>query len=112
MMKRFIYLFSILFFSMAYPAFPATADKDTVEVVAVGDIMMGTIVPNGEYLPPNSDCSRSFSMVKQYFGKRYSFILTEEDSQTGINFVLGRLQVCILCVNGLDMFFTILKHSR
>jgi len=41
--------------------------KDTIQVVAVGDIMMGTIYPNGEYLPPNNDCSRSFSMVKQYF---------------------------------------------
>ena len=43
------------------------APKDTVQVVAVGDIMMGTIVPNGEHLPPNNDCSRSFSMVKPYF---------------------------------------------
>ena len=41
--------------------------KDTIQVVAVGDIMMGTIYPNGEFLPPNNDCSRSFSMVKQYF---------------------------------------------
>jgi len=36
-------------------------------VVAVGDIMMGTIYPNREFLPLNNDCSRSFSMVKQYF---------------------------------------------
>ena len=41
--------------------------KDTIQVVAVGDIMMGTIFPNREFLPPNNDCSRSFSMVKQYF---------------------------------------------
>ena len=41
--------------------------KDTIQIVAVGDIMMGTIYPNGEYLPPNNDCSRSFSMVKPYF---------------------------------------------
>ena len=41
--------------------------KDTVQVVAVGDIMMGTIYPNGEFLPPNNDCSRSFSLVKPYF---------------------------------------------
>ena len=41
--------------------------KDTIQIVAVGDIMMGTIYPNGEFLPPNRDCSRSFSMVKQYF---------------------------------------------
>ncbi len=41
--------------------------KDTIQIVAVGDIMMGTIFPNGEYLPPNNDCSRSFSMVLPYF---------------------------------------------
>ena len=41
--------------------------KDTIQVVAVGDIMMGTIFPKGEYLPPGNDCSRSFSMVKPYF---------------------------------------------
>ena len=41
--------------------------KDTVQIVAVGDIMMGTIYPNREFLPRNDDCSRSFSMVKQYF---------------------------------------------
>ena len=40
---------------------------DTIQVVAVGDIMMGTIYPNGEYLPRGNDCSRSFSMVKEYF---------------------------------------------
>ncbi|MDR2847733.1 MAG: CapA family protein [Bacteroidales bacterium] len=41
--------------------------KDTVQVVAVGDVMMGTMYPDGQYLPPNNDCSRSFSMVKTYF---------------------------------------------
>jgi hypothetical protein len=41
--------------------------KDTVQVVAVGDIMMGTLYPNGEFLPPGNNCSRSFSMVKPYF---------------------------------------------
>ena len=41
--------------------------KDTIQVVAVGDIMLGTIFPNGEFLPPNNDCSPSFSMVKTYF---------------------------------------------
>ncbi len=40
---------------------------DTIQVVAVGDIMMGTAFPDGKYLPPNNDCSRSFSMVLPYF---------------------------------------------
>ncbi len=43
------------------------ADNDTLQIVAVGDIMMGTKFPDGKYLPPNNDCSRSFSMVKPYF---------------------------------------------
>lgn len=37
--------------------------SDTVKVVAVGDIMMGTIVPNG-FLPPNNNCSPQLSEVK------------------------------------------------
>lgn len=37
---------------------------DTVTVVAVGDIMMGTIYPNREFLPPNNDCSPQLSEVK------------------------------------------------
>ena len=52
--------------------------KDTIQVVAVGDIMMGTIYPNGEYLPRGNDCSRSFSMVKEYF--------------TNANIVFGNLE--------------------
>ena len=62
-------LFSVSIF-LVFSLFSAMAvhsPKDTIQVVAVGDIMMGTIYPNGEYLPPNNDCSRSFSMVKQYF---------------------------------------------
>ncbi|MCL1974506.1 MAG: CapA family protein [Bacteroidetes bacterium] len=41
--------------------------QDTIQVVAVGDMMLGTIYPNGEHLPPNNDCSASFSRVKGYF---------------------------------------------
>lgn len=37
--------------------------SDTVKVVAVGDIMMGTIVPNG-FLPANNNCSPQLSEVK------------------------------------------------
>ncbi|MCL2097939.1 MAG: CapA family protein [Bacteroidales bacterium] len=40
---------------------PTTAD--TVTVVAVGDIMMGTIYPNRQYLPPNEDCSGQLQPV-------------------------------------------------
>ncbi|NDV77922.1 CapA family protein [Dysgonomonas sp. 511] len=37
---------------------------DTVKVVAVGDIMMGTIYPNRQYLPAKEDCSPQLSEVK------------------------------------------------
>ena len=63
-MNRF---FSILAVFLLVSGSSIASSKDTVQVVAVGDIMMGTIYPNGEFLPPNDDCSRSFSMVKQYF---------------------------------------------
>ena len=64
-MKR-IFLISYLIIQLFSYSVVANK-KDTIKVVAVGDIMMGTIYPNGEFLPPNKDCSRSFSMVKQYF---------------------------------------------
>ena len=41
--------------------------KDTIQIVAVGDIMMGTMYPDGTYLPKNNDCNGSFSHVKPYF---------------------------------------------
>lgn len=41
--------------------------KDTIQIVAVGDIMMGTMFPNRAHLPPNNDCSGSFAHVKPYF---------------------------------------------
>ncbi len=31
--------------------------EDSVTVIGVGDIMLGTIIPSEEYLPPNNDCS-------------------------------------------------------
>ena len=70
-MNRSLYLLVILGFSQILLS-PAMASKmpivkDTIQIVAVGDIMMGTIFPNGEYLPPSNDCSRSFSMVKPFF---------------------------------------------
>ncbi|NDV68901.1 CapA family protein [Dysgonomonas sp. 25] len=40
------------------------AGSDTIKVIAVGDIMMGTIVPDGKHLPPNNDCSPQLSEVK------------------------------------------------
>lgn len=56
--KSFITLFFLIV------CFTANSqDKDTVTVVAVGDIMLGTITPSG-HLPQNNDCSPQLSMVK------------------------------------------------
>jgi len=70
-MNRFLHFLFILAFcgmdTSPTMAGGPLSSKDTVKIVAVGDIMMGTIYPNREFLPPNNDCSRSFSMVKQYF---------------------------------------------
>ena len=62
----FSFLFATVLNLLYFPLCVAIP-KDTIQIVAVGDIMMGTIFPKGEYLPPNNDCSRSFSMVKPYF---------------------------------------------
>ena len=47
---------------MALPLYAA----DTLTIVAVGDIMLGTAYPNRSYLPPNSDCQPLLSHVKPY----------------------------------------------
>lgn len=58
---RYIYL-AVVFFLAAFNL--SAASGDTLKVVAVGDIMMGTIFPDGKHLPPNNDCSPQLSEVK------------------------------------------------
>lgn len=53
-------LFSLL--SSAAVAAPA----DTLHVVAVGDIMLGTAYPSKKYLPPNNDCAPLLAPVQPY----------------------------------------------
>lgn len=40
--------------------------KDTITLVAVGDIMLGTNYPSEKYLPPNNDCYPLLSEVKPH----------------------------------------------
>ncbi|NJM14174.1 MAG: CapA family protein [Bacteroidales bacterium] len=44
----------------------ATIRKDTIRLVAVGDIMTGTDFPSARYLPPGNDCHNLFLPVKYY----------------------------------------------
>jgi poly-gamma-glutamate capsule biosynthesis protein CapA/YwtB (metallophosphatase superfamily) len=57
------YLFILLSFMSGIAA---AAPADTLRVVAVGDVMLGTAYPSAEYLPPNNDCSPLLSPVKPY----------------------------------------------
>lgn len=38
--------------------------KDSLTIIGVGDIMLGTIIPSRAYLPPNNDCSPLLAGVK------------------------------------------------
>ena len=49
---------------LLFANFAFAAKSDTITVVAVGDIMMGTIFPNRQYLPKGDDCSPQLSEVK------------------------------------------------
>lgn len=57
-------IFSFLLTAFLVPAIGFAANSDTIKVVAVGDIMMGTIYPNRQFLPKNNDCSPQLSEVK------------------------------------------------
>ncbi|MCL1868340.1 MAG: CapA family protein [Paludibacter sp.] len=43
--------------------------SDTLKIVAVGDIMMGTSYPNSSFLPPDNDAYALFANVKKNFDK-------------------------------------------
>jgi poly-gamma-glutamate capsule biosynthesis protein CapA/YwtB (metallophosphatase superfamily) len=45
-------------FLLCWPGLlPAQTPPDTVRIVAVGDIMLGTLYPSRQHLPPHEDCS-------------------------------------------------------
>jgi len=43
-----------------------TVTADTIVIVGVGDIMLGTSYPDASTLPPNNDCSFEMANVKSY----------------------------------------------
>jgi hypothetical protein len=57
MIKTFPFLFVVLFFISAQARADSSAISfDTLTVIGVGDIMMGTDYPSAMYLPPGNDC--------------------------------------------------------
>ncbi|MBR4326835.1 MAG: CapA family protein [Bacteroidales bacterium] len=54
--------------TLAMYAMPMAANaQETVTVVAVGDVMLGSILPNRSYLPPEGEEKKLFDEVKPYF---------------------------------------------
>jgi poly-gamma-glutamate capsule biosynthesis protein CapA/YwtB (metallophosphatase superfamily) len=46
-----------------------STSHDTLVIVGVGDVMLGTIIPSRVYLPAGEDCSKEFTNVKDIFQK-------------------------------------------
>ena len=53
---------------MNVEVFPQTGDTlpETITITAVGDIMLGSIVPDKSYCPPNMDASHLLDEVRPY----------------------------------------------
>lgn len=74
--KLLIIFFTILSFSLQ------AQKSDTISIIGVGDIMLGTAYPSPKYLPPHNDCSPLLSKV--------SHILQDADV------TFGNLEGCFL----------------
>jgi len=55
----------------------SSASSDTITIVAVGDVMLGSIVPNRSYLPPDGEAAKLFDEVKPYFTGDINFCNVE-----------------------------------
>ena len=64
MKKTLTTLLTLATFSMPLVGW---AQGDTITVVAVGDVMLGSILPNRSYLPPEGEENHLFDSVKPYF---------------------------------------------
>nr|MCR5455780.1 CapA family protein [Bacteroidales bacterium] len=57
---------SLLMLAMYVMPMSAHAQGDTITIVAVGDVMLGSILPNRSYLPPAGEEKKLFDAVKPY----------------------------------------------
>lgn len=62
--KRIFWKFLASVLLISAPIYGYAQSSDTIKIVAVGDIMMGTIYPDRQYLPKGNDCSPQLSEVK------------------------------------------------
>jgi hypothetical protein len=62
MKKLFLSLLTLAMYAMPLVA----SAQETVTVVAVGDVMLGSILPNRSYLPPAGEENHLFDEVKPY----------------------------------------------
>ena len=60
-MRQFIILLLLIGFSISFTA--KAQDTDSISIIGVGDIMLGTAYPSPKYLPPQNDCSPLLSKV-------------------------------------------------
>ena len=63
-MKQFQLFFFTIVFSFSFLLVSAQK-PDTLSIIGVGDIMLGTAYPLAKYLPPHNDCSPLLSDVKE-----------------------------------------------
>lgn len=67
-MKKLLFtVFSAAMFCSGTYAQDTIQKVDTLTITAVGDIMLGSIVPDMSYCPPNNDASHLLDEVKPYF---------------------------------------------
>jgi hypothetical protein len=58
---------------------------DTISILGVGDIMLGTDYPSKSYLPPNNDCAPLLNDVEEYLKKSNITVGNLEASLAGNN---------------------------
>ena len=66
-MSRFILAAIVLTLCCNFSFSQQASRKDTITIVAVGDVMFGSIFPNRSYLPPNENYKGLLDEVKPYF---------------------------------------------
>ena len=62
-MRQFIVFILLIGFTIHFSLKAQAQNTDSVSIIGVGDIMLGTGYPSPKYLPPHNDCSPLLSKV-------------------------------------------------